>query len=339
MTSNKIQFIFGAGLAMLLCNSCGTIFEDGEVCPNIIPPVPDEPPVYKVRFDDSRNMNFADAFASEVKSLSLYVADSQTKKIVWSYNENDVEKLQSGNYEITLPMTSGTYDFVAWCGLGLGNADEQHHSFTPTYNPTDVKSLDQLGVQLPGGVNSPWNLPLDELHNGILMSQIIPDHDTTYVVPLTRNTNYVRVILQRTDGTDLNADDFSFEITANNGLMAYDNALVHDDMRTYTEYAKRNDSSTSGGQIVIGEIATARLLKRNSNRLRAKHGNKVLLDIPLSTYALLVKGYYNETMDDQEFLDRQNDWSFIFFLNDQNQWEQSNLYINDWHVVLNNVEF
>lgn len=67
------------------------------------------------------------------------------------------------------------------------------------------------------------------------------------------------------------------------------------------------------------------------------HQGKTLLNIPLITYALLVKGHYHEEMSEQEFLDRQNEWNFIFFLNDQNQWEQSNLYINDWHVILDDM--
>lgn len=337
MISNNLRHTLWTSLALMLCTSCGTVFEDGEVCLDV-PPVPEEPVVYKVRFDDSRNMNFADAFATEVKSLSLYVADSQSKQIVWTYDENDLSKLQSGSYELELPLNPGTYDLMAWCGLGLGEEVTTEHSFTPVYNPSAVQKLGQLSVQLNGGVNQHWNQPMDELHHGLLQNQTLTDRQsTTLVMPLTRNTNNVRVVLQRIDGTDLDASDFSFEITADNGLMDFDNSLMPNGDRQYKEYVKGNNASTSGGVAVVGEVKTARMVQNHPMRLKATYQDKVLLNIPLITYALLVKGYYNESMSDQEFLDRQNDWNFIFFLNDQNQWEQSNLFINDWHVVLNDL--
>lgn len=334
MIKHNLQQTVWGSLFLLLCSSCGSVFEHGELCPDDIPPVPDEPVVYKIRFDDSRNMNFADAFSAEVKSLSLYVADSQSKDIVWSYDETDLSKLQSGNYELELPVEPGTYDIVAWCGLALGT--EETSTFVPTYF-NDVKKIEQLCVQLDGGINTPCDQALDELHNGILMEQTLADKSTTLVMPLTRNTNNVHIVLQRIDGTDLDASDFSFEIVADNGLMNYDNSLLPDDERHYIEYAKSNNASTSGGIAVVGELKTARMVYGHPMRLKAMHQGKTLLNIPLITYALLVKGHYHEEMSEQEFLDRQNEWNFIFFLNDQNQWEQSNLYINDWHVILDEM--
>lgn len=336
MIKHNLQQALWGSLFLLLGTSCGTVFEHGELCPDNIPPVPDEPVVYKIRFDDSRNMNFADAFSSEIKSLSLYVADSKSKEIVWTYDETDPAKLQSGSYELELPLEPGTYDFVTWCGLEQGLVDEVNRSFIPAYSD-DVKKIEQLCVQLDGGINLPVDQALSELHNGILMEQTLADKSRTLVVPLTRNTNNVHIVLQRIDGTDLDASDFSFEIVADNGLMNYDNSLLADDDRHYIEYAKSNNASTSGGIAVVGELKTARMVYGHPMRLKAMHQGKTLLNIPLVTYALLVKGHYHEEMSEQEFLDRQNEWNFIFFLNDQNQWEQSNLYINDWHVILDDM--
>ncbi len=316
-----------AGAAMLLLSSCGTVFEDGDLCPP-------EPvgPSYQVRFDDSRNMNFADAFASEVKSVTLYVLDSQTKDLVKVFSEDNQKNLQSGNYTMKLDLDPGTYDLVAWCGLAETEANKPSFSLTG-----EAKKIDDLNVKLN---EKTLNQHLTELHNGVLMRQSLTANDTTLVVPLTRNINNVRVVLQRIDGTNLNADDFSFSITADNGLMKYDNSLLPGTELVYTEYDKRNDASTIGGVAVVGEVSTARMVKGENMRLRAMYKDRTLLNIPLITYALMVKSHNEnvQKMSDQEFLDRQNDWSFIFFLNEQNQWEHSNVVVNDWHLVLDSIE-
>ncbi len=59
-------------------------------------------------------------------------------------------------------------------------------------------------------------------------------------------------------------------------------------------------------------------------------------------HALLAKDYYeeeyNRTMDDQEFLDREDDYVMTFFLDENNKWINSYILIHSWRVVLNNVE-
>jgi hypothetical protein len=66
-------------------------------------------------------------------------------------------------------------------------------------------------------------------------------------------------------------------------------------------------------------------------------GEKVL-SIPLIDYALLVKGHYNRNMDNQEYLDRQDEYNMTFFLDENDHWVDSFIYINSWKVVLNNAD-
>ena len=58
--------------------------------------------------------------------------------------------------------------------------------------------------------------------------------------------------------------------------------------------------------------------------------------IPVADYALLVKGHYRENMSDQEYLDRQDEYTMTFFL-DEGEWVSSFIYINSWRVVLNDT--
>lgn len=46
-------------------------------------------------------------------------------------------------------------------------------------------------------------------------------------------------------------------------------------------------------------------------------------------------------MSDQEFLDRESDWSMVFFLDDSNnqEWIRTHIVVNDWVVRLNDIGF
>lgn len=44
-------------------------------------------------------------------------------------------------------------------------------------------------------------------------------------------------------------------------------------------------------------------------------------------------------MDDQEYLDRQDSYNLVFFLDEKANWLATTIYINSWRVVLNNSDF
>jgi hypothetical protein len=64
--------------------------------------------------------------------------------------------------------------------------------------------------------------------------------------------------------------------------------------------------------------------------------NEVVLSVPIVDYALLVKGNYNRAMEDQEYLDRQDEYNMTFFLDESGNWISSSIIVNSWRVVLNN---
>ena len=49
---------------------------------------------------------------------------------------------------------------------------------------------------------------------------------------------------------------------------------------------------------------------------------------------LMVKGEYNKSMSDQDYLDRQDDYTMTFFIDSENRWyTHAGIYINSWYVV------
>ena len=99
-----------------------------------------------------------------------------------------------------------------------------------------------------------------------------------------------------------------------------------------------SDASTQVSA-VVAEMTVNRLLASKNPRLKVYNNlnNKLVFSIPLIDYALLVKGNYNKAMTDQEYLDRQDDYSFTFFVDDHD-WLNATIYVNSWRVVLQNVE-
>lgn len=46
-----------------------------------------------------------------------------------------------------------------------------------------------------------------------------------------------------------------------------------------------------------------------------------------------MRGRYEHTMTEQEYLDRQDKYDLVFFIDEGNRWADSYIYINSWMVV------
>jgi hypothetical protein len=128
--------------------------------------------------------------------------------------------------------------------------------------------------------------------------------------------------------------------------MAYDNSVMEDEQIVYRPWDITTgqvdvdaDISTRANMVTVSvaELTTARLMTDHHPMLvvsRKEDGERVL-SVPIVDYALLVKGNYNRAMDDQEYLDRQDEYNMTFFVHD-GKWVSSQIIINSWRVVLNN---
>ena len=186
----------------------------------------------------------------------------------------------------------------------------------------------------------------------------------TYVMPLTKDTNVFRVVLQHLSGEDINADDFVFSIEDRNGWMAHDNSLINDELITYRAWSTYSgeagvDVLTKSGvdvmpevgnravttvKAAVAELTVSRLVKRDWNlysrpmlTIHTTEG-KLVVSIPVIDYALLVRGECNRNMSEQEFLDRADEYNMTFFLDEDNKWVSTVIQILSWKVVRSNVD-
>ncbi|WP_321015522.1 FimB/Mfa2 family fimbrial subunit [Bacteroides sp.] len=293
---------------------------------------------YHVKFRYDMNMKFADAFAHEVNSVTLYVLDEQNN-VVWQGSEQGETLAQEG-YAMEVDVAPGSYSLLAWCGLAGGN------SFAVPVSSRKEDLICSLKREHKLDGTAYVKEDLNRLYHGYLEKQTFSSEEGThtFVVPLVKNTNNIRVVLQHLSGEPVDKDKFTFSITDENGVMNWDNKLLSDEPVTY--YAWHTDSGTAGIDDVdsrtvssfsaaIAELTTARLVKEKAPRLKVTNDKgETVFSIPLIDYALLVKGEYNRRMDDQEYLDRQDEYNMVFFLDEGDRWMDAYIYINSWIVVL-----
>lgn len=330
-----------AALSMTMTSCDSVIYEDEGDCT----------PYYYVRFVYDYNMQFADAFASQVGDVSLYVFDEQGT-FVRQLSEKG-SALSTGNYRMSLPLEPGRYTLVAWGGL----LDDLHSYEVPSLTPGSSKLADLTCAIASRQATAEGTMveEIDPLFHGMATVDL-PDEYGEHVVTVNmmKDTKNVRVVLQNTSGESLNAGDFTFTITDDNGYLAHDNSLLGDETLLYRPFTMSEgqagvdtgDGTISQVNAVVAEFTVSRLYKDKAtkpmltirkNKLEAGETNATVLSIPLIDYALLVKGYYNRDMSDQEYLDRQDEYNMVFFLDDDGNWLDAYIYINSWRVVLGDV--
>lgn len=323
---------------MLAVSSCksGLIF-DGEGDCGIY---------YRIRFKYDYNIKFADAFANEVNSVALYIFDKENT-LVDTITTTDKQALSAPSFEIPLELEPGNYTLLAWGGV----MNEESFDMLADAKIGTTK-LEEMKVMMRREHNEAGEARVSDdllpLFHGTLPLEVTDMPGTyTETMSLVKDTNSVRILLHEMSGHDVDADKFVFEIIDSNGLYDWDNTLLEDETITYEawyqttgsaemeEYASRTVTEVN---VALAELTIGRMRADKSPILsiKSRETGEELVRLPLADYALLVKGYYRKDMSDQEYLDRQDEYTMTLFL-DEGEWVSSVIYINSWRVVLNDT--
>lgn len=347
--ARKVTMLAAVMAASVAVTSCDTLIfqEEGDCTTH-----------YYVNFRYDLNLKWADAFANEVKSVNLYVFD-RSGILVSAFTEaSDV--LADPNYRIELDVPAGQYTLVAWCGTR--NPGAQPDQFIVPDVETGKTKTGDLTCRI-NRIDDPTygkvvGDRLEFMFHGKLEVELPADDnggEYTYTVPLTKDTNHLRVVLQHLSGKNLDPSQFSFRLEDANGYYAHDNTLLPDDRLTYRPYYTgqgvasiiRNENSKASVQsrTVLTDISMGRLMSSRQSDMVLTVTNdagKDIARIPVIDYALLAKEYYEtaygHTMTDQEFLDRQDEYSMTLFIDENNEWYSAEIYIESWRIVLQDVE-
>lgn len=311
---------------------------------------------YRLKFCYDKNLKWADAFTNEVSSVHLYAFD-KSGVLVWQ-QEEQMNPSTTENYSMLLDLPAGDYKLLAWCGLQ--NDGEHDESFSVPEARVSETRIEQLQCALnrkrdKSGAYSEEHL-YRLFHGTLDVSLPVNDDGGSYefTMPLTKNTNHIRVILQHLSGEDVNKADFTFRIDDENGLMAHDNELMTDENINYHPWdiqnveagiGKNDNRAVSNVKGLVADFTVGRLIETHREKMiltiTTKEG-KTVARIPVIDYALMGKEYYEKEyrypMDEREFLDRLDECVMTLFLDEDHKWVSSVIQILSWRVVLSNVE-
>lgn len=315
--------------AALTLTSCDSLRENLPECPHGA----------RIRFVYDYNMEFANAFPSQVDCLTVLVYDKDGKWL--ETRTNDTPDLADENWRMVADLAPGSYTLLAYGGM-----DCQQSSFTFTADPSTI-SMTDLEVNLSAeSRKQPLDTYLHDLFYG-RAEVTVEESDTDYrevTVYMMKDTNDLRIMLQQVDGTLIDEADFDFRVVDDNTLMAWNNDVIPTQDFTYLPWSKGNASpgelpDGDEASVAYAEFSMGRLVTSNSPRLivtRKADGMKVI-DIPLINYLLLLKSDRYHNMAPQEFLDRESRWKMLFFLQ-RGAWLDTVIEINDWIVRINNAD-
>ncbi|MDE5849103.1 MAG: FimB/Mfa2 family fimbrial subunit [Muribaculaceae bacterium] len=334
--SKKLKKIIALAIVIattLNFTSCDRLHENLQPCPQGV----------RLRFVYDYNMEFANAFPSQVDCLTLLIYD-QAGRYVGTRTAFPPETADE-NWRMTIDLPAGKYHFEAYGGI---SCDKSSFDFLTTPAQT---TLTELQVALnPSFLTSPEGKALHHLYWGDLEIEV-PEfgdgtdytEDTLY---MKKDTNDIRVLLANLNNTPINEEDFEFRLITDNTLLDYKNDIVQTEETTYWPWSHGNLSAgvLPNGQeatFAYAEISTSRLVKGNPTTLlitRKKDGKEVV-KVPLINILLLYKSDRYPDMQPQEFLDRESRWNVTFLITGDDVWMRATIVVNDWIVRYNNAEF
>lgn len=331
---NILSTISAALCAVLMAVSLpacdGIIYDDLDPCPHGV----------RLRFVYDHNMEFANSFHQQVDCITLYIYDAQGNFVTKAVETTD--SLKDENYRMQIDLEEGDYRLIAYGGLAC-----EEHSFSVVEEPMVARAADaELQVAMDDGA---LGTQLHDLYYGDLKMTVEANGYVENTLYLMKNTNHIRIMLQQVDN-QLPLDDthFAFTITDDNTRMDHNNDLVASGTVSYTPWAQGTlgVGTTEEGEeevkVAYAEFSAARLVARTQGAPRLMVKNKEtdaeIINIPLINYLLLLKSERYAEMGAQEFLDRESDWSLIFFLDQDGNWLRTQIVINDWMVRLNDME-
>lgn len=276
-----------------------------------------------VRFRYDYNMEFSDAFTSQVNRVDVFVFDKDGTFVI---KKSEQGETLGGSYRMPLPLPAGEYRIAAWAGMS-----DDFEMPEPVAGKT---TLEELTVRMKREESLVHNKALNPLwYGGVQAVSFTGRQEQTETVSLIKDTNKFRFILQKSGpGEELDINDCLFEIRADNGYYDWNNDLLDDDMISYRPYYLEKVEDVG----IVVEMNTMRLLehKKVYLTLTRKSDGKELMRIDLIPYLLLTK-MEGHNIPAQEYLDRQSEYAIVFFYNPELlNFLSTKIVINGWTIWL-----
>lgn len=319
------SFLLPIICVIALLSSCNWVNDDQSGCPSGT----------WLRISYTYNILDVEA-AAHVGDITIFAFDKNDKYV----DRLDVDSitLHQGYCMVKVPFPEGTYHLLIWGGA----SDPQTYQFP--YLKTGITERKSLLLTLLCDSENRKSGKLNSLFYSSLENITISKEYQVFTACLMKNTNYFSCILQDENNIPLNEDDFSFTLESSNGCMDHTNTPTSTKPVCYPSYQKGISILPGQVPVVHAQLNTLRIMKEDQTSLRIQHipSGKNILNLPLTSYLLLSKPYkYIGEAGDQEYLDRQDSYTLIFFIQSSGTGVpqiSSRMEVNGWIVRLNDSE-
>lgn len=295
-----------------------------------------------VRFIYDYNMAYEDLFHKQVSKVDLYFFDKEGL-FIGQLTDEVGEGTFPRDYKIRIPkdIARDVYQYIAWAGLH----DDCHQAVPLMPGVSDIK---ELNVKLNPRSNNTVNTTISPLWYGTLVHNDANEEDMKqdYIqtIPLIKNTNTFRIILQTLNKETIDVGQFDFRLESVNGSYTHQNKVASTEPWTYEPFLKKNDPTVGA----VAELHTMRLMDDRENRLiiKQKSANTPLIDIDLNDYLNELKLESYSELPLQEYMDREDSFKILIFIDSKNipnqdepEYFASSIDINGWEVRVQQTEY
>lgn len=316
---------------------------------------------YRVKFKYDYNMQERDAFAAEVRTVTLYAFDD-SGKLVYQNTESG-EALGTGDYSMKVDMEPGNYHLIAWAGLNDESFavplltpssselnDLKVKTLRTAFNGTRAESEEEKFI-VDKQLHSLWH---GELTKGSFTRS--NGREQYITVPLVKNTNNIHIVIAQVDKDQpvtraISSNKIACTIYDDNGYMNYDNSLLSDNLLTYKPYVLNNGtiktralSDTNEEEeynAASYELSVGRLMANKTPKLTiydTEFKKTIFSTDDLNSYLELLRADHYSKYGKQEYLDREDEYNMIFFVDGNLSLLKGFILINDWKVQINDFD-
>lgn len=322
---------------------------------------------YRIKFKYDMNMEEVDAFAKQVRTVTLYAFDDNNTLVYQKTEEG--EQLGEANYTMQVDINPENYHLIVWAGL-----NDQSFAvplLTPTLSQIEelkVKTLRQYKTVARGTEEEKDQYVVEQNLHSLWHGEVRKGTFTQtngkkqiLTVGLTKNTNNIRVVVAQVNRSGnpipssraLNKNTFECALYDDNGYMNYDNSILDDNLLTYKPFVVEENTVSSRAfssanepaqnyDAVVSELSTARLMADKAPQLTIKNTEtgEVLFNCSnlVKYLEMLQLDKYKGKYGLQEYLDREDNYSVIIFVDEKMALIRTVIEINAWVIQLNDIE-
>jgi len=302
MRINNIKYLLLSLLCVLMA-SCSWVGDDIDNCPK----------GQWLKLEYTYNMLDADAAFNHIDdaTINIYKHKGDFVKQI----KVNKDQLTSGKYLIEVSdLPEGDYHAVVWSGI-----NENQHEVS------SVESYEDFRLNLITEKYKTMSNQLDNLYYGAIDSFHVDRKYAVHNVSMMKDTNQLICLVEsESEDKKVSTNNYAMELYVDNISMDADNDIIPTNSYTlYYPYSAENvtieDADFGERKCARFAFSTLRLMEYDNARLvlKLKDTDYEVFNIPVTDYIAQIASLTElngEPLTPQEYLDRQDQFTFVFYL-------------------------